>query len=118
MTELFRMLSAALPGNRFRPCEAVLPVDRWCDVPQRLRFGLPWPWEPADGDVGLVDGTGAPAASDGVAIVSVLVGGDLVWRLISDWSGSLLHGELRVPNDSAEGYSPHIETMLATWSWG
>ncbi len=172
MSDVWRMLSEARPSKRFQPCEAILPVDSWCVVPGRVRFGLPWPWEQSDDPAEIVDGTGAatrvdPVAtvfaprSDGAAVFSlwrddgnlepllqglgrqlassyrgtlrgerrVLLGGtkavlvgidagqDRVWRLIADWSGYLLHGEMGVPAAHADGYGAHLETMLATWSW-
>lgn len=173
LSELVRILSDALPGKRFRPCRALLPVDDWCIVPGRLRFGLPWPWGMSDSPSELVDATGGAVSGDSVAVVAaprsdqdvtfnlwrddgslipmlpgigeriaatyhgslvgerrvqlagtraVLVvvdgGGERVWRLVADWSGHLLHGELSVPTSTADGYAPHLETMLATWAWG
>lgn len=41
------------------------------------------------------------------------------YRLISEWGpNDLLHGEFRIPAHVAEGYRPHLDTMLATWRWG
>jgi hypothetical protein len=173
MSEVLRLLSDALPSRRFRRCEALLPVDEWCVVPGRLRFGMPWPWTMSDSHIELVDSTGgATATTDPIATVfaprsdgavtlglwrdagelesvlprigrdfaatyhgtlraerrillggskSVLieldVGRDRVWRLVADWAGHLLHGEMDVPAASADGYAAHLETMLATWSW-
>lgn len=174
MSDVRRLLSEARPSKRFHPCEALLPVDSWCVVPGRVRFGLPWPWEQCAEPAEIVDGTGAAATrvdpvatviaprSDGAVVFSlwrddgnlepllqglgrqiassyqgrlrgerrVLLGGtkavlvgvdsghERIWRLLADWSGYLLHGELGVPASNADGYEAHLETMLATWSWG
>lgn len=175
MSELFRIIASARAQRGFKPCEALLPVDDWCVVPGRLRFGLPWPWRVSDDAVEIVDGTGGDVRAEAVAQVmaprsdapisfglwrddgalepmlpglggrlaashrgdlrferrialggtrAVLVGIDdphqriRVWRLVADWSGHLLHGQMEAPSSIAEGYAPHLETMLATWSWG
>ena len=47
--------------------------------------------------------------------------GDLCTRRSKRWSNprdrDTVHGEVRVPIRAADGYWPHIETMLATWTW-
>jgi hypothetical protein len=40
-------------------------------------------------------------------------------RLIAEWGPNhTLHGEFRIPATTADGYRPHLDTMLATWRWG
>jgi len=40
-------------------------------------------------------------------------------RLIAAWGPNhTLHGEFRTPAYTADGYRPHLDTMLATWHWG
>lgn len=40
-------------------------------------------------------------------------------RLIAEWGPNhALHGEFRTPATTADGYRPHLDTMLATWQWG
>jgi hypothetical protein len=51
-------------------------------------------------------------------LVAMDDGQDRVWRLAAGYPGGLLHGEARVPSGVADRYWPHLETMLATWSWG
>jgi hypothetical protein len=41
----------------------------------------------------------------------------VVWRLVTELEGRLVHGEARVPAMAADGTEPQLETMLATWSW-
>jgi hypothetical protein len=45
--------------------------------------------------------------------------GQRVHRLIAGWGPNhTLHGELWTPANTADGYRPHLDTMLATWQWG
>lgn len=42
---------------------------------------------------------------------------DVVWRLLVPREHDTVTAELRVPHADADGYWPHLETMLSTWSW-
>lgn len=42
---------------------------------------------------------------------------ETVHRLVAEWGRDLLHGEMRTPVDAADGYAPHLDTMLASWTW-
>lgn len=45
--------------------------------------------------------------------------GQRAHRLVAEWGPNhALHGELRTPANTADGYRPHLDTMLATWQWG
>jgi hypothetical protein len=40
-----------------------------------------------------------------------------IHRMVAEWGRDLLHGEMRTPVVVADGYAPHFDTMLASWSW-
>ncbi|GAA0947180.1 hypothetical protein [Virgisporangium aurantiacum] len=160
---------------RFRSVRAVLPPDTWFELPGRLRFGMPWPWQQhTEVDAEIVDDTGqagarvplgqasAPRTSGEAGVLlwrgdgslepyltdlagycRQVYGGpprSLRWirlggvravvieadtanaqrthRLVAEWGlNHTLHGEFRTPADAADGYRPHLDTMLATWQW-
>lgn len=57
------------------------------------------------------------AGSRAVVVAVEIPGEGWVHRLTAEWSTTLLQGELRVPSAGAAGYLPHLDTMLASWSW-
>jgi hypothetical protein len=51
-------------------------------------------------------------------LADLTTGGTHVSRLFGAGpQGQMFNGELRVPAYAAQGYRPHLMTMLATWKW-
>jgi len=58
------------------------------------------------------------AGAAGVIVDIDLPAGERVSRaLVTDAGDHVVHVELRVPVGAARGYRPHLDAMLASWSW-